>query len=273
MSSGYGKKKKKHHAPKVLIQMPDETPAAISAEGNPQDKGEKIEKHSSHVYKLPDSTVAVWGFYAAIIVAAIYALQYAAMLNSNKISRSTMVISQRAFVSFTDNLDPKSGNDKKTGKKAWGVTPHIQNSGNTAALDYRGQVNINSPDYNALPPNFDYADKVYSEGAFPNTNVKGGRGVLAPHDGTGLGLIGIPDEVLDRVNEGTAHVSIWGWVEYEDVFGCGHITKFCKEFTYRDSSGNGTLYFNNCGENNCADQTCKGYQPTKQAVCLEATPN
>ena len=207
MSSGRGKKKK-HHAPKVLIQMPDKTPAAISAESNPHDKSEEIEKYSPHVYKPPDSTVAV------ISVAAIYALQYAAMLNSNKISRSTMVISQRAFVSFTDNLDPKSGNDKKTGRKAWGVTPHIQNSGNTAALDYRGQVNINSPDYNALPPNFDYADKVYAEGAFPNTNVKGGRGVLAPHDGTGLGLIGIPDEVLDRVNEGTTHVSIWGWVAY-----------------------------------------------------------
>src|ERR1700732_5126163 len=149
MSSGRGKKKK-HHAPKVLIQMPDKTPAAISAESNPHDKSEEIEKYSPHVYKPPDSTVAV------ISVAAIYALQYAAMLNSNKISRSTMVISQRAFVSFTDNLDPKSGNDKKTGRKAWGVTPHIQNSGNTAALDYRGQVNINSPDYNALPPNFDY---------------------------------------------------------------------------------------------------------------------
>src|SRR5258708_4292902 len=160
-----------------------------------------------------------------IKLAFIYYGQLTQMIESNRISRSAMVISQRAFVSFTDNIAPTGGKDTKTRKKAWAVIPHVQNSGNTAALNFHGYININSPDYTDLPPSFDYGDRVYTEGAFPNSNMKGGRGILAPHADTGLGVVGVPDEVLDRVNQGAAHVYLWGWVQYDDISGCWPITR------------------------------------------------
>jgi len=187
---------------------------------------------------------------------------------ANALARTTMIVGQRAFVSFTNQFDVRSGGqDAQTGQKAWAVIPHMRNSGNTAALNLHTYTNINSPDYKEFPPNFDYADRKYKEkGAFPNSS-EGGPIIVAAHEDTGGALIGIPDAALEGVNHGTAHVYLWGWVRYDDIFGCGHLTRFCKEFTYRDPTG--SLYFDNCAKNNCADKTCKDYQPTDSPVCKE----
>jgi hypothetical protein len=196
------------------------------------------------------------------------------MRESNKINRDALVSVQRAFVFFTNTLDALSGGrDRKTGQKAWLVTPHYKNSGNTAALNVHVFVSTNSPEWTTLPGGYDFPDKVSTEGAFPNTNLKEAPSILASQFETGAAQVGIPDNILGRVNFGKSHVYLWGRVTYEDIFGCGHITRFCKEFTYRDPTGNGRLFWDDCGENTCADKTCKDYQPTNKAVCLEAQPN
>jgi hypothetical protein len=227
-------------------------------------------------YKASEANFAEWmmAFFTLAITAAtifytIYAKrQWGAMLKSNQINRSAIVIGQRAFV-FISNTNVDSGHDV-TGKKAWLFTPRMENGGNTAALEVRNYVNQNSPDYGSLPTGFEYSDRPYPKGAFPNTNVKGGPAIIGPHRQIDMAGLGVAEDVLQRVNKGTAHVYFWGWVSYQDIFGCEHKTEFCEEVVAMSPDGH--FVFNNCSEHNCADSTCKDYAPTQTPICSLA-PN
>ena len=163
-----------------------------------------------------------------------------------------------------------SGKDAKTGDKSWGFTPQMENGGNSVALDVRNYVSQNSPEYTNLPEHFDYADKQYAEGPFPNSNLKGGPAIMGPHETLNMTVLGVREDILRRVNKGDAHVALWGWISYRDIFGCVHKTEFCEEVVAMsdpDRDGKRGFIFNNCTRHNCVDNTCEDYEETHTPMC------
>jgi hypothetical protein len=212
-------------------------------------------------------------FLLTVVIAAsttcytIYAKrQWSTMRDSNKINRSTMKISQRAFV-FIPYTEFGPTTERGTGRKGWLLSPMMENGGNTPALKVRNVVNQNAPEYAVLPEGFNFPDGPATYGTFPNTNVKGGDSIVGPHGRLGMSALGVADEVLQQVNTGKSHVYLWGWVAYDDIFGCRHKTEYCEEIA--GLSTEGQVMFSSCAEHNCADKDCKDYQPTDSAICKE----
>jgi hypothetical protein len=188
-------------------------------------------------------------------------------------ARRATLLGQRASV-FVTRTNVTTGKEAKTGSKAWGFTPEMENAGNTAALDVRNYVSQNSPEYEILPDSFDYADRSYAVGTFPNSNMKSGPAIVGPHETMDLATLGVSDEALQRVNKGSGHVYFWGWVSYRDIFKCTHRTEFCEELiamSDADKDGNRHFVFNNCNQHNCADDTCQDYEPTQTKICRLAS--
>jgi hypothetical protein len=248
---------------------PGNQPASITQNASSQEKHNYTNYHSrpAHWWHRIDWSQVVLDVLLLIIgvkLALIYSGQLNQMIESNKINQSAVVTGQRAFV-FVPETKINSAKDAKTGKKAWLFTPRMENGGNTPALNVHNYVSQNSPDYKAIPHSFEYLDRPSPVGTFPNTNVEPGPAIIGPHATLDMAGLGVADEVLQKVNIGAAHVCFWGWISYEDGFGCGHKTEFCEEVV--SMSPDGHFIFNNCSQHNCSDGKCKDYEQTNKPIC------
>jgi hypothetical protein len=186
MSSGHGKKKKTRPRKKVSSTMPDETPA-VPVEPNPQRKNGQVKKEPPYIHKPPDSMVAVWGLYAGITVAAIYALQYSAMLQSNQAVQRAFESSQRPMVSIgrKDGMvaefvvpAPEMPNQNV------GIKVYVQNGGQSPAITPNvsliNQVLVLGPSEmgQSAPPKFPLFQNKPNQ-LVRTTNKDGGRGTNA----------------------------------------------------------------------------------------------
>jgi hypothetical protein len=167
--------------------------------------------------------------------------------------------SQRAFVSFvgtsgTKILDP-------TGKKVVGLQMYArwENSGTTPAKDAVSFVNWQPWPYE-LPAGFDFGDLVHVDRIH---FVIGARG-------EGTIPFNIPIEEVEQVRNGKAHLYVWGWVTYHDVFPgtSTRLTEFCGEFTnittslsdITDSTTNIGWQMSVCKVHNCFDEECQDFK-------------
>ena len=216
--------------------------------------------------------IALLALVAVVWYACITNRQLGVMLDSNKISRAANIVGQRAFVFIPTDFQVIGGQDSKTKEKVWMFTFRMENSGNTPARIEGNYVNSNGgpkATWEPLPSGFAFPDNLPG-GPFPNTNPKGGKIVIAPHQGWSLTGLSVPDSVFRLLNDGKAHVYFWGWVDYSDVFGCPHKTEFAREITsaqQKTSNEPRTFFIDNYPEHNCADRDCKDYQPPQNPEC------
>ena len=84
---------------------------------------------------------------------------------------------------------------------------------------------------------------------------------VGPNATTFAQNIVIPTSVLDAMRRNQAHVFVWGWAKYQDVFDSHHITKFCNEIKIlanwsEDEKSFGVLIFPLYRRHNCTDEEC-----------------
>jgi hypothetical protein len=260
MGSRQGKKKKKQHAPKVLIGMSDKGPTELPALRNPQDDGGKIPKYSPAVSKPPDSTLAWWWLLTGIMVAAIYAFQLTAMLDSNKINRDALESVQRAFVTFSPQMNLGT---RVEGKRIVSFFPQVPttNNGVTPTKGMLDHINIYVTGAE-MPRDFSFPDT----GDMTPVPV-----VLAPKGTLSYGVGPIDVKAVQSVQDHTGHAYLYGWATYRDIFPNTkeHITEFCYELNVDPTIDIGDLRwitdhsysvgsFNLCTQgHNCTDDECK----------------
>jgi hypothetical protein len=204
-------------------------------------------------------------FIAASFYACIAHRQRTEMSKSNEINRAAMMISQRAYTYFLPDPNIRPATLKDTNEKGWLVIPVAENGGNTPAFNVLNHVNTNT-DFQRLPDDFDYADGEVKHGVFLNIVPRPGAAiVIGPHRSTGTGGLSVPETIIQKVNAGKAHVYFWGWLTYDDIFGCTHKTEFCSEVVQRISEGK--FFISNCEKHNCADEDCEDYTPTNTPEC------
>lgn len=216
--------------------------------------------------------VVALGFLIAYTVYA--GLQWCAMLDSNKISRAANIVGQRAFVFVPEPPQIDAATDAQTGGNGWAFTYQMQNSGNTPARSVRHYINSNlsraNTTWEELPENFSFPDNRSSIGPFANSTTNAGFHIIAPQQKLDFTQLWIPNEVLKNVTNGKAHVYFWGWITYDDVFGCGHKTEFAMQVVSMQKPSpkdRERFFFSTYPEHNCTDKDCKDYEPPKNPEC------
>jgi hypothetical protein len=134
--------------------------------------------------------------------------------------RSAMIESNRAFV-FVKNIEHRFIGKKTTHTiTGWNFFTQWENGGNTPAKNRTAHVNW---DVFEQPIEFNFE--------FPDlSDVVSGGGMIGPkaimHSHTE-----IPVEIFDKTRTGAAHVYMWGWTDYNDIFQQAkrHRTEFCVE--------------------------------------------
>ena len=215
--------------------------------------------------RISDALLVLFNFFLVIFTAGL--VVYTAILSgtTKKIWKDTdrqHQISNRAFVAPKVRLLPVR--DVNGNIDIWRVFIDIENSGNTPTRNLRwlfvGGVDVTpDPQVNefTLPAYADVRD---------NT----GSGFLAPRSS-----IPIIDSVMTRskiaeiIRGRGAHFI--GRIDYEDVFGTKHLTKFCINLyggPYKEGMTDQMLgvmidkfdlFYSMCKCNNCSDSECKEY--------------
>jgi hypothetical protein len=218
----------------------------------------------------PDSTpawkiiVQAGTFFAGIIVAIIYGLQLNAMIEANRISRTSLQAVQRAFVSFSPNIPNRNAlgpNLNSHQVQFWDLAVPLRNDGNTVVKHGRLYVNENVPPKGqAISENFDFTDKDAIGKVVP------GPFVLGPKQSTYTRTMEIPISTVRAVYEKRAHLYVYGWADYQDVFNFDRVTKFCYELarvgisdkTHELEAAEWSLCQKSNGDplNNCMDEEC-----------------
>jgi hypothetical protein len=163
------------------------------------------------MYKPPDSSLSLWGVLLGSVLAFIYFMQWHAMDRALKVD-------QRAWVGPTNVrhllVSPVNGVR---------VQLALANSGKTAAFVSRIQKNSLFIEGNLteLPP-----DPTLEEDF-------SGRALVFPNQ-PGLG-VDIPapdynDADLNAIRDHKKTLNFFGIVEYRDIFGSQHFTKFCYHY-------------------------------------------
>lgn len=200
---------------------------------------------------------------ATIVNVVVAGLQWNAIVRTNKISRTSAVIAQRAFV-FRSTFDVFRAINSRDGKAARVFVPQWKNSGSTSANEvamYANRVIKNSP----LPQDFDYPDNPPSK-LFPNESDGKTVTLIGPDATSGGSSMAFLEEELDRVNKGKTHAYLYGWVEYADAFGCNHKTEFCTEIlNYQGDQ----VFWNDCPQHNCVDSKCADFKPINSTFCAD----
>ncbi|WP_020176734.1 hypothetical protein [Methyloferula stellata] len=206
------------------------------------------------------AVIAVGGIIAATIFNSqlgVMSDQLTEMKTASKIAEKSLVAVQRAFVSPTVLLTPVRDSSNKL--QFWRALIGLENSGATQTNKLRwtftGGVDL-TPD-----PEVNTISIAYGKDA------PGGSGFLAPK-----GKVNIIDSIFNRTKmaeiiKGRGAYFL-GRVDYEDIFGKSHTTKFCVHLyggpwntTLPDSALDALidgfdLNFNMCRHNNCADDEC-----------------
>jgi hypothetical protein len=212
LSGRHGKKKKQRLAANRAVAVPDERLCEEPCKPAPQSEtSDHAKEKNCSMYKPPDSTLALWGVLLGAVVALIYFMQWFAM-------DQAMKVDQRAWVG--PMIVQHMHAIPETGVR---VQLTLSNSGRTPAFISRIQKNSQFMDGNLteLPP-----DAALKEDF-------SGRAVVFPNQ-PGIGVdIPAPDYGVDDMNairDKKKTLNFYGMVEYSDIFGKGHFTKFCYHY-------------------------------------------
>jgi hypothetical protein len=159
---------------------------------------------------------------AATLSIAIFTIVLVVVTNRQaRLTKDALVYTQRAFV-FVRNGQISIGKDFQTEKiKNFKASVTWENSGDTPTKNLRLMINLAvRPDI--LPDDFDFPD--YEIGDIPT--------LLGPKASTSSAALELTREQMRAVREGEAHLYIWGWAEYDDVFPGTkrHRTEFCQKW-------------------------------------------
>jgi hypothetical protein len=163
--------------------------------------------------------------------------------------RDAMIASKRAFV-FVKNIEPRFIGKKTTHTiTGWNFITLWENGGNTPAKNRTTRVHCGVFEQ-PIEFNFEFPDlgDVVSDGG-----VIGPKAVMPTHTE-------IPVEIFDKARSESAHVYMWGWTDYNDIFQRTkrHRTEFCVEIVVHGDVRTETCQFSFAqqGRHNGSDEQC-----------------
>lgn len=254
------KKQRQQAPPKLKVPIPAGVnqkmatePESTNERKSDKGKGKSFVEHfkADPAFKVEFSALVV-----GLGVLVVYAFQLWAMRNSNDLIRQNMIVSQRAFVSFSPEISPYFVLEKQGSTKivAWSFFVPMKNSGATATKDLLDHV-IVYPSEKPLSDTFDFHDFENGDPAF-----------IGPQDK--ISFLTSPTDVNNIVAlKAGKHVYAFGWAEYADRFKDtpSHVTKFCYELglqggdpTDYSKVSNILTHWTLCSgvKHNCADEEC-----------------
>jgi hypothetical protein len=187
-----------------------------------------------------------------VVYAVVAYCQWTALLDSNKTNRDALESVQRAFVLFSPNAEVGTTVGRNRKVVAWQAHVPMKNVGSTGTKRLRDNISF-------------YTSKIPIPGdfSFPNTSdvlssVLGPKGEIQLRTGD----IPIGDVILAQQN--LAHIYVYGWAAYRDVFSAPHLTMFCYELFPNTIPGDLTSIeyrltgsFLTCKKHNCQDEECR----------------
>jgi hypothetical protein len=197
------------------------TPNAPVLTGESQTPTRQGSGHDSS-YWPPSSDWAL--VYVTIILAWFTFWLWRSTRNLVRDSRLSTMVAQRAFVFWIDYQETRTEEP--------GTTILLfkwKNSGATPTRRLIHHVNWQPFDSKGIPDNF----------TFPDTaDTKSANGFFGPKAVHYALPIDIPQERIIAASEGRCRIFIWGWAEYNDVFGGTerHRTEFCSVSLLRASA-------------------------------------
>ncbi len=205
------------------------------------DRGDRPYKHG--IVVLTGISVIIAGVGA--IIAGIATFLSA---NQTQVNRQALVAVQRAFV-FPAEIIIQPVNILEQGRSIISFHPIWENSGATPTRNFRQFFHIDVID----PANVDRftmqsvdASKQRVSVIAPHAKVPGGIDYLTPEEFFAVGKVNKPDAVL------------YGQLDYDDVFGAPHVTKFCYDYKATSQQGNAVSgVYVLCARHNCADDDCR----------------
>ena len=250
------KKKDQQRTEKQVADIPEVTTTAIASGPNP----EAQEEHMKHYTQPRDPIVNWWLLVTTIMIAIIYGLQLRAMLESNKISRDSLVSVQRAFMAFKQvNVDRFK---QLGGVMTWQINATWENVGSTAAT---GLIQHTDAAQDIAAPEGD----VFNGGSNQCQIVT----YAGPKMPLSTSPVIKPDSFIPMLSNPkdvatwTGHHYVWGWVSYRDIFPGTkrHVSEFCKELIRvrtppTPDSDTAVARFSDCPRHNCADEDCDDYK-------------
>jgi hypothetical protein len=265
------KKQNQQRAKDEVGNVPEITPTAISTDGDPANKNEKV------VHKPPDSILSWWLLLTGIVVAIIYGLQLRAMLQSNEINRQSLVSVQRAFLTAQpvkpERLDAPLATTAIP-SHSWSILGSYENSGTTPALEVVNYLQAG------------LADEL-TEDEFKGRAVSAFATTIGPRASQDVGPI-IADEAvifgrdlgkvpkLVRITDDRGRrMMVWGWAVYKDIFfpnSRPHLTEFCRKVDSLTTGADGMMRyaFTTCRSHNCTDESCPDYSEVVDSVAKMA---
>jgi len=200
---------------------------------------------------------ATWAaFYAVTGYALITLGMYCAMQRANRISQSALESVQRAFISFSPDVEPFYLTDREGSVKivSWEFLVHEKNSGTTTTKHMQSRIFVKVLPVTPIPPDFNFGDFQSGSPSF-----------VPPQDRIAYmtDKVDVSDVVAAKTGE--QHIYIYGWTTYRDVFENtpSRTTELCYEFhpivgdftNTRGPFGSRTTL---CSQrHNCADEECK----------------
>jgi hypothetical protein len=177
--------------------------------------------------------------------------------------RDAMIASKRAFV-FVKNIEHRFIGEKTSHTiTGWNFITQWENGGNTPAKNRTTHVQFGVFEQ-PIEFNFEFPDfgDVVSDGG-----IIGPQAVMHTHTE-------IPVEIFDKVRSERAHVYIWGWTDYNDVFQRTkrHRTEVCFEIIVHGDVRTETCQFSFAqqGRHNGSDAQClRGPGPYFRGECYK----
>jgi hypothetical protein len=217
---------------------------------------------------------------AIVIYAVLVYLQYGQMIESNKISRDSLIAVQRAFIHFKEIHVKGLTSEDTTGlfSRQWSFIAATENSGNTPGIEVVNAFGVQ---------NHFLADKEFL-GIVKKTDLR--KTVVGPKAPLYLGpqnrnedfIFGpnLPKNGKFRTFAIDRPLVLFGWIAYRDVFPKTklHVTEFCQQLTVVSLSFNGKppkvmptyppleFNFQFCPDHNCTDEYCPDYKELETFV-------
>src|SRR5437868_6427587 len=104
MSGRHSKKKKEHQVQQAAVRIQNQPATETLCQKHPDTNNEEIMAYSEPFPKPPDSKIAVWTLFAAIIVATIYLLQLIAMRETVQDMETQTRLSVRPWIGLDQGL-------------------------------------------------------------------------------------------------------------------------------------------------------------------------
>jgi len=191
---------------------------------------------------------------ATVVYAVVSSFQLSALRKSNRINRDALESVQRAFVNYSPTSE--IGTEIAGGRVvAWWPRIPIINSGTTPVRNLTENGTY-----------FTSPSEITEDFAFPDRHNPE-HGSLGPRDTMTYEIGPIPITDIQKLYSHQAHIYVYGWATYNDIFNLTklHKTEFCYELRLNTIAGDVTdpKYllpgrFNLCpkGLHNCADEEC-----------------